>query len=268
MSPLRDKNIENLSKIQRLNLELQSLDEENNRIQDEIENIKKSLQTFDDDISRENGIVIDANSNEKRLKEEKNELIEIDSKYYETEKKSNEDLNYAKNKLDQELNKIKELINSKKNNEALDFLDNCKIIIEEYADTYSKNQNIKNESVKRNERIGIIDKEIESWKNLLSNSEKMIKELTERKNKLELQLEKLDNQPKLQAEKKGQISENLRISEEEKIENEEIINSTDEKIETLRTQLNEIQEQSIQIRERKASSGATIEGLKKEKMTL
>ena len=268
VSPLRDKNIENLSKIQRLNLELQSLDEENNRIQDEIENIKKSLQTFDDDISRENGIVIDANSNEKRLKEEKNELIEIDSKYYETEKKSNEDLNYAKNKLDQELNKIKELINSKKNNEALDILDNCKIIIEEYADTYSKNQNIKNESVKRNERIGIIDKEIESWKNLLSNSEKMIKELTERKNKLELQLEKLDNQPKLQAEKKGQISENLRISEEEKIENEEIINSTDEKIETLRTQLNAIQEQSIQIRERKASSGATIEGLKKEKMTL
>ena len=268
VSPLRDKNIENLSKIQRLNLELQSLDEENNRIQDEIENIKKSLQTFDDDISRENGIVIDANSNEKRLKEEKNELIEIDSKYYETEKKSNEDLNYAKNKLDQELNKIKELINSKKNNEALDFLDNCKIIIQEYADTYSKNQNIKNESVKRNERIGIIDKEIESWKNLLSNSEKMIKELTERKNKLKLQLEKLDNQPKLQAEKKGQISENLRISEEEKIENEEIINSTDEKIETLRTQLNEIQEQSIQIRERKASSGATIEGLKKRKNDL
>ena len=268
VSPLRDKNIENLSKIQRLNLELQSLDEENNRIQDEIENIKKSLQTFDDDISRENGIVIDANSNEKRLKEEKNELIEIDSKYYETEKKSNEDLNYAKNKLDQELNKIKELINLKKNNEALDILDNCKIIIEEYADSYSKNQNIKNESIKRNERIGIIDKEIESWKNLLSNSEKMIKELTERKNKLELQLEKLDNQPKLQAEKKGQISENLRISEEEKIENEEIINSTDEKIETLRTQLNEIQEQSIQIRERKASSGATVEGLKKRKNDL
>ena len=268
VSPLRDKNIENLSKIQRLNLELQSLDEENNRIQDEIENIKKSLQTLDDDINRENGIVIDANSNEKRLKEEKNELIEIDSKYYETEKKSNEDLNYAKNKLDQELNKIKELINSKKNNEALDFLDNCKIIIQEYADTYSKNQNIKNESVKRNERIGIIDKEIESWKNLLSNSEKMIKELTERKNKLELQLEKLDNKPKLQAEKKGQISENLRISEEEKIENEEIINSTDEKIETLRTQLNAIQEQSIQIRERKASSGATIEGLRKRKNDL
>ena len=150
----------------------------------------------------------------------------------------------------------------------LNVLDNFKIIIEKYADSYSKNQNIKKESVKRNERINIIDKEIESWKNLLSNSEKMVTELTERKNKLNLQLEKLDNQPKLQAEKKGQISEGLRISEKEKNENEKIINSTDEKIENLRTQLNEIQEQSIQIRERKASSGATIEGLKKRKNDL
>ena len=71
----------------------------------------------------------------------------------------------------------------------------------------------------------------------------MVNELSERKNKLNLQLDKLDNQPKLQAEKKGQISEGLRISEQEKIENESIINSTDEKIEMLRSQLNAIQEQ-------------------------
>ena len=263
VTPLREKNIENLSRIQRLNLELSNLDEENDRIQDEIKNIKKSLQTFDDDINREKGIVIDANSNEKRLKEEKNELIEIDSKYYETEKQSNEDLNEAQNKLNFEIEKIKDLINSQKNQEAIIVLDKCKIIIEEYANSFSKNQNIKNDSVKRNERISIIDKEIESWKNLLSNSEKMVKELTERKSKLNLQLEKLDSQPKLQAEKKGQISEGLRISEQEKTENEFIINSTDQKIESLRAQLNEIQEQSIQIRERKASSGATIEGIKK-----
>ena len=268
ITPLREKNIENLSKIQRLNLELQGLDEENVRIQDEIENIKKSLQTFDEDISREKGIIIDANSNEKRLKEEKTELIDIDSKYYETEKQSNEDLDIAKNKLKLEIDKVKELINLQKNNEAISALDNCKLIIEEYADTYSKNQNIKKDSIKRNERISIIDNEIESWKSLLSNSEKMVTELSERKNKLSLQLRKLDNQPELQAEKKGQISEGLRISEKEKTENETIINSTDEKIESFRTQLNEIQEQSIQIRERKASSSATIEGLNKRKTDL
>ena len=96
----------------------------------------------------------------------------------------------------------------------------------------------------------------------------MVTELTDRKNKLNIQLDELDNQPKLQAEKKGQVTEGLRISEEEKSQNETIINSTDEKIETLRSKLNEIQEQSIQIRERKASSGATVEGLKKRKNDL
>ena len=143
ITPLREKNIENLSKIQRLNLELKSLDEENTRIQDEIENVKKSLQTIDDDISRERGIVIDANSNEKRLKEEKSELIEIDSKYYQTEKQSNEDLENSKNKLKSEIDKIKQLINSKKNDDAIKALDDCQFVIEVYSDSYFKNQNIK-----------------------------------------------------------------------------------------------------------------------------
>ena len=268
VSPLREKNIENLSKIQRLNLELQSLGEENTRIQDEIENIKKTLKTFEEDIEREKRIVIDANSNEKRLKEEKNELIEIDSKYYDTEKQSNDDLDTSKEKLQIEIDKVKEFINSRQNQEAISVLDNCKLLIEAYAESYSKNENIKKESVKRNERIKIIDTEIESWKNLLLNSEKMVTQLTERKSKLSDQLEKLDNQPKLQAEKKGQITEGLRISKKEKNENEEIINSTDEKIETLRSQLNGIQEHSIQIRERKASSSATIEGLRRRKNDL
>ena len=96
----------------------------------------------------------------------------------------------------------------------------------------------------------------------------MFRELTDRKGKLTDQLRELDNQPKTQAEKKGQISENLRISDKEKIENDSVIDKTDKQIETLRLQLNEIQEQSIQIRERKASSSATIDGLEKRKSDL
>jgi len=324
VSPLREKNIENLSRIQRLNLELQSLDEENVRTQDEIESFKKSLKTIEEDIDREKGIVIDANSNEKRLKEEKSELIEIDSKYFETEKLSNEDLEKAKNQLNEEqkavdeiieifangninisidpvkdvintIEKIKELINNNEANQALTLLDrtkmelnnflsnlandeskskltdinekndNIKLLQEKYADSFSKNQSIKKESIKRNERIKAIENEVESWKNLLSNSQKMVTELTERKNKLLLQLNERDQQPKVQAEKKGQATEGLRISENEKIENEKIIEETDKKINSSRLELNEVQERSIQIRERKASSGATIEGLKKRK---
>jgi chromosome segregation protein len=324
VSPLREKNIENLSKIQRMNLELQSLDEENIRTQDEIENIKKSLKTIEEDIDREKGIVIDANSNEKRLKEEKNELIEIDSKYFETERLSNKDLEHAKNELKEEqkavdeiidifangninisidpikgvintIEKTKELINNNEINQALTLLDrskielnnflsnmandesknklsninekndNIKLLQENYAGSFSKNQSIKRESIKRNERIKTIETEVKSWKNLLLNSEKMVRELSERKNKLLSQLNERDEHPKIQAEKKGQITEGLRIAEKEKIENEIIIDETDKKINSLRLELNDVQEKSIQIRERKASSGATIEGLKKRK---
>ena len=157
------------------------------------------------------------------------------------------------------------MINAQKNDEAITILDNCRIIIEAYADSYSKNQNIKNESIKRKQRISTIETEIESWRNLLINSEKMITELTDRKKVLSNQLNQLEKQPQIQAEKKGQISENLRISEKEKNENEVIIEEIDKKINSLRSELNETQEKTIQIRERKASSRATIEGLKKRK---
>ena len=78
-------------------------------------------------------------------------------------------------------------------------------------------------------------------------------------------LNELRKTTSIQAEKKGQISENLRISEKEKNENEIVIEETDIRINSLRSELNEIKEKMIQIRERKASSGATIEGLKKRK---
>ena len=265
VSPLREKNIENLSKLQRLNLELKGIDEENERIQLEIKNIKKSLTTIDEDIDREKSIVIDATSNEKRLKEEKNDLIEIDSKYYDTEKKSSEDLYTTKNTLKGEIDKIKELINAKKNEEAISLLENFKTIIEAYADSYSKNQNIKNESIKRKERISIIDNEIESWKNLLINSEKMMNQLNQRKNNLLNQLNDLEKQPQSQAERKGQISESLRSAEKESEENQILIEELENNINSLRSKLNEVQEKMMLIRERKASSGATIDGLKKRK---
>ena len=327
VNPIRDKNYENLSKIQRLNLELKSLDDENDRIKDEIESIKNSLKTIDEDTDREKSIIIDANSNEKRLKEEKQDLIDIDSKYYETEKQSNNDLDIAKNNLKEEqekvdfllsnfsseslkknihtineirsnIDKIIQLVNSNNSSDALIILDNCKTTLnylvqtinenedhkkisdigsknetiknlqEVYADNYSKNQNLKKESIKRNERIKTIDKEINSWKNLLSNSEKMVNELNDRKQKLDTKLNELEKQPQSQAEKKGQISENLRLSEKEKSENETLIEKVDFEISNLRDELNKTKESSIETRERKASSSATVEGLNKRKNDL
>ena len=327
VTPIREKNTENLSKIQRLNLELKSIDEENDRIKEEIETVKISLKIIDEDIDREKSIVIDANSNEKRLKEEKKDLIEIDSKYFDTEKKSNEDLDNAKSALKKEqeiveniigqfsyenlrknidnikninleIDKVQNLLNENNISMAMNILHNCKTQLtnlvqnidegedsakisevnsknesikklqEEYADSYSKNQNIKNESLKRKERIKVIEKELESWKNLLSKSEKMVSQLNDRKSKLNEKLIELENQPQSQAEKKGQISENLRISEKEKIDNEKLINELDQKVSRLRNDLKTTKENSIEIRERKASSGATIDGLNKRRNDL
>ncbi len=268
INPVKDKNLENTSKIQRLNLELKNLDEENQRIDDEINNIKSSIKTISEDIDREKSIIIDANSNEKRLKEEKKELIEVDSKYYDTEKQSNLDLENSKNKLDSEIDKVKQLINENKNNEAILAIEDFKNIINSFAESYSKNQNIKKESVKRTERINIIEKEVESWKNLLTNSERMVNELNERKQKLSNKLNEFEKQPQSQAEKKGQISESLRLAENEKIENETLIEKTDTTISNLTLELNNTKEETIQFRERKASSGATIEGLNKRKNDL
>ena len=78
----------------------------------------------------------------------------------------------------------------------------------------------------------------------------------------------LEKQPQLQAEKKGQISESLRISEKEQNENETIIVEIDDKILKLSNELKDTKENSIEIRERKASSGATIDGLSKRRSDL
>ena len=92
--------------------------------------------------------------------------------------------------------------------------------------------------------------------------------MNERKKTLNQKLEELDKQPQTQAEKKGQISENLRISENEKKENEVLIDQIDNQINAYRNELSVTKESSIEIRERKASSTATIEGLDKRRTDL
>ena len=324
LRPIGDKNLEIISRIQRLNLELQNLDEETDRMANEIETTKISLKTIEEDEDREKSIVIDANSNQKRLNDEKDKLVEVDSKYYETEKQSDQDLEVAKINLKNEQEKVDTLLNSlssgtiveHKNsleeirnflNQSIDFIDKNQIqqarenlnninvslsyiiqkisegddddgvakinsrnetikkLQQEYTITYSKNQSIKNESTKRKERINNIDTEIESWKNLLVNSEKMITQLADRKQKLNQKLTDLEKRPNLNAEKKGQISENLRISENEKENNETKINNLEQQLEENKTKLNEIKESSISVREKRASANATIVGLNKRK---
>ena len=268
LKPLRDKNIEILSKLQRLNLELQNLEDEEKRIKTDKDRLQKSQDTLTDDIEREKNIILEATSNEKRLKEEKNELIEIDSKYYDTEKKSSEDLNVTKNRLTAEIDKVKELVNAQKNDEAIAVLDNFKTIIEVYADSYSKNQNIKNESIKRKERISTIDTEIESWKNLKFNSEKMSKELNERINTVKTDIENIVKLPEQLAEKKGRLIQNTSDTENKKLEMSNELNEAEKIYQDMNKELKEVEQKMMLARENKARSGATLEGLENRKKDL
>ena len=268
LKPLRDKNIEILSKLQRLNLEFQNLEDEEKRIKTDKDRLKKSQDTLTDDIGREKNIILEATSNEKRLKEEKNELIEIDSKYYDTEKKSSEDLNVTKNRLTVEIDKVKELVNAQKNDEAIAALDNFKTIIDVYADSYSKNQNIKNESIKRKERIGAIDTEIESWKNLKSNSEKMSNELNERINTVKTDMENIVKLPEQLAEKKGRLMQNISDTESKKQELLNELAGAEGEYLKINKELKAFEQKMMVAREDKARSGATLEGLQNRKKDL
>jgi len=328
LKPLRDKNIEILSKLQRLNLEIKNLEEQEIRIKSEKDSLINSEKTLEIDIDREKKIIIDASSNEKRLKEEKKDLIDIETKYYELEKLTNQDLNIATENLKIEQEKLEKtsqelvinsgskenleiiknslsdlekchkymkegnidesssLINKTMNNlktliskfenitnnqilEELNKLNNkIKISQENYASAYSKNQTIKSDSIKRQERTKNIDEEINNWKNLGFNSEKMMNELKTRKEKIDQNLINLEKLPENIAVEKGQTLQMIKITEQEKSKIEEETNKAEIIYEDHNKKLKTVQEKTMLAREKRASASAKTEGLQNRKIDL
>jgi len=328
LKPLRDRNIEILSKLQRLNLESENLEDEEKRVKSDKDRLSKSLNTLDDDIEREKNIILEAKSNEKRLDEEKDVLINTEKKYYDLEKQTEKDLQFATEELRIEQDTLerisKELIlssNSKEDLEALKssisnleksqecikngnieeasnyidktkkslepivlFLENnigkktseefnnlnnkIKILQEKYANAFSKNQTIKTDSIKRQERIKNIDTEIQNWKNLKFNSEKMSKELHERVDKVKTELENVTRLPEQIAIKKGQLMQNTSDTEIKKQELSDELLEAEKKYQTINKELKVIEQQMMLARENKARSGATLEGLENRKKDL
>ena len=65
LSPLRDKKIENLAKLQKLNLDMVKLEEEEERVKTLNAKLKNSIDTIVADLDRERSIALDASVNEK-----------------------------------------------------------------------------------------------------------------------------------------------------------------------------------------------------------
>ena len=121
LSPLRDKKMEIVAKLQKINLDITSLDEEENRIKSLQIKLEKSNRTIESDLEREKSISLDANLNEKRILKEKDELLKTENELLEVEAKSSNELSLSKshleelqNELDNLLDKIENYIDKKK----------------------------------------------------------------------------------------------------------------------------------------------------------
>ena len=69
LSPLRDRKMESLAKLQKLNLDMANLNEEEVRIKNLQGKLQKSLEVLDSDLEREKSISLDASLHEKRILE-------------------------------------------------------------------------------------------------------------------------------------------------------------------------------------------------------
>ena len=139
---------------------------------------------------------------------------------------------------------------------------------EEYAENFGKNKSIQNDSIKRKERVKNIDIELENWRNLKLNSEKMIAELKERENKIKFELEENKKGPERIANSKGQNLQNLENTKKRNEEiNQELIES-EKKYHLINQNLKEIQSKLSNLKENKARFEATIEGIDNRKKDL
>jgi len=281
LAPLRDRRMETQANLQKLNLEMSNLDEQESRIKSLQVKLQNSLETLDSDLEREKSISLDASLNEKRIFEEKNELLKTEKELSETELKSEKNLNLSKTSLqelqehlDKVINEIESYIDSEKKL-TRDLFEKLKKIVsqitlsqEQYASTYGKNESIKSDSIKRRERIKNIDIELENWKNLKSNSDKMIKELNERKNRVKSEINENQKNPEKIATTKGQNIQNIENTKKRSDELNEELEKAEEKYNLINQNLKEIQEKFSMLRENKARSEATLEGIEKRKKDL
>ena len=281
LAPLRDRKMENLAKLQKLNLEMSNLDEEETRIKNLQIKLQNSLDTLDSDLEREKSISLDASLNEKRILEEKNELLKTEKEISATELKSEQDLGRSKAglqgfqaQLDGIINEIESYIDSDKKL-TRELFEKLKRIVtqittsqEQYASIYGKNESIKSDSIKRRERIKNIDVELENWKSLKTNSAKMISELSERKNKIKIEINENQKNPEKIATTKGQNIQNVENTKKRSEELNEELTKAETKYNFINQNLKEIQEKFTISRENKARSEATIEGIEKRKKDL
>ena len=281
LAPLRDKKIESAATLQKLNLDMTVLVEEEARVKSLQEKLEKSIITVESDLEREKSISLDADLNEKRISKEKEDLLNTENKLLNIETSSSKELQISKaelnklqNQLDNILDQIEEDIDNDVKLSKETFKDLKQLVKkitlsqEEYAEKYGKNKSIESDSIKRKERIKNIDVELENWRNLKTNSEKMISELNDRKNKIKLEISENQKNPEKIATSKGQNLQNLENIKKRNEEIESELVEAEKKYGLINENLRNIQLKLTELKENKARNEATIEGIENRKKDL
>jgi len=162
LKPLRDKSVEILSKLQRINLDFKNLEDEEKRAHTDKEKLIKTQKTIEADTEREKNIILDARSNEKRLNEEKNVLIDTEEKYYDLAKKAESDLHTASENLRKEQDSLEKISRDLSlNNHGKNFISYLNIINQnlENVKRYVESNDDKNAKIILNETINSIKSE-------------------------------------------------------------------------------------------------------------
>ena len=281
LTPLRDKKMESAASLQKLNLDMSNLIEEEARVKSLQEKLEKSIKTVESDLEREKSISLDADLNEKRISREKEELLKTENKLLEVETSSSKELKNSKEKLDNLQNELNLLLDGIEKDIDQDkkltketfrklkkLVKNITSSQEEYAEKFSKDKSIQSDSIKRKERIKNIDIELENWRNLRSNSEKMTSELVERKNKLHAEIIENQKNPERIATSKGQNLQNLENTKKRNEEIEKELIDSEKKYNSINQNIKEIQLKLSGLKENKARNEATIEGIENRKKDL
>ena len=281
LAPLRDKKMESAAKLQKLNLDMANLVEEESRVKSLQDKLEKSINTIESDLERERSISLDADLNEKRISREKEELLKTENELLKVENSSSKELKASKgqldglqSQLDQMLDQIERDIDQdvKLSKETFRQLKQLvkKITFsqEEYAEKYGKDKSIQSDSIKRKERIKNIDVELENWRSLKTNSAKMNSELSDRKNKLITELSDNQKNPERIATSKGQNLQNLENTKKRNEEIEDELLAAEKKYNLINQNIKEIQIKLSDLKENKARNEATVEGIENRKKDL
>ena len=149
-----------------------------------------------------------------------------------------------------------------------EFLEKLKIVSElqgKYAYRLSKYENLKQDSLKRKERLKNIDSEIKNWIDLKNSSEQKFKELNARLKGSEEVLTEEEIKPGTIAEKKGTYVQNIENVKEDIVQINEQLTSKEESVKLINQKLYDINGVVLGITERKVRAQTIIEGLKDKK---